>query len=64
MMVVAYALSCLTTLYDVEPGSTAGRGEVAASPVLPPLEAMRGRPLTSMLAEPPFVRPPGTEVRK
>lgn len=64
MMVVAYALSCLTRLYDVEPGSSAGGGEVAESPVLPPFEAMRGRSLISMLAEPPFVQPPGTEVRR
>ena len=64
MMVIAYALSCLTRLYDVDPGSTAGRGKVAASPVLPPFESMRGRPLGSMLAEPPFVQPPRPEVRK
>ena len=64
MMIVAYTLSCLTRLYDVAPGTSAGGGEVAESPVLPLFEAMRGRSLTSMLAEPPFVQPPGTEVRK
>lgn len=36
----------------------------AASPVIPPFGNMEGRSLTSLLAEPPFVPPPGREERK
>lgn len=36
----------------------------AASPVIPPFANMEGRSLTSLLAEPPFVPPPGREERK
>lgn len=55
-MLVAYALSCLSTLYDGEAGT--GRGDVAASPVLPPFDRLVGRSMASLLAEPPFVQPP------
>jgi predicted acyltransferase len=65
LMVVAYALSCLTRLYDVEPGGTSEtRDEVAASPVRPPFAKLANRPFSSLLAEPPFVEPPPPSVRK
>ncbi|MFO0908185.1 MAG: hypothetical protein U0794_07475 [Isosphaeraceae bacterium] len=61
LMVVGYALSCLGMLYDGEAPSTAGRS--AASPVLPPFERMKGKPMTELLAEPPLVQPPSTDTR-
>lgn len=63
-MVVAYALSCLTTLYDVEPGAVPTREELADSPVRPPLAKILKRPFLSLLAEPPFVEPPPPTLRK
>ncbi len=36
----------------------------AVSPVIPPLANIRNRPLTSLLAEPPFFAPPPSEERK
>ncbi len=63
LMLAGYALSCLTRLYDVEPGTTPPADGFAASPVLPPFEKFRGRDLSSLLAEPPFVEPPPPEVR-
>jgi hypothetical protein len=36
---------------------------VAASPVLPPFENVKGRSLESLLATPPFMPPPPTEIR-
>lgn len=67
LMSLGYAASCLTRLYDVsesEPSAVAADGKFAASPVVPPLENAKGRPLTSLLAEPPFVPPPGVDERK
>ncbi len=61
MMLAGYGLSCLSMLYDGEPSLE--RTNVAASPVWPPFERMRDRPLQSLLAEPPFVQPPAPEVR-
>jgi hypothetical protein len=61
LMAVAYALSCLSLLYDGE--VTTGRNDVAASPVVPPLGRLSGRPVSSLLAEPPFVQPPPTSER-
>jgi hypothetical protein len=43
-------------LYEGE--STAERGKVATSPVVPPLAKFSGRPLATVVAEPPFVMPP------
>jgi predicted acyltransferase len=60
-MVIGYALSCLSMLYDGE--TTTGRGRIAASPVWPPTERISSRPVQSLLAEPPFVQPPGPERR-
>ena len=64
LMGVAYGLSCLTRLYDVEPGAPTSMGKLADSPVLPPFEKLDGRSIESLLAEPPFVAPPNPEVRK
>jgi predicted acyltransferase len=59
LMVVGYALSCLSMLYDGE--SPSGPGKSAASPVVPPLARLSGRPLASLLVEPPLVQPPSPE---
>ncbi len=64
LMFLAYGLSCLTTLYDVEPGTPKTKEETAASPVRPPLGKLFNRPWKSLLAEPPFVAPPPPELRK
>lgn len=65
---LAYSVSCLTRLYDVagveNPAlSKADNVEVAESPVVPDFEKARGRSLTSLLAEPPFVAPPPADER-
>jgi predicted acyltransferase len=59
LMAAGWLLSCFSTLYDVNglPGDT------VVSPVLPPLEQLSSRPLASLLADPPFVAPPGPEER-
>ena len=63
LMAVAYALSCLTRLQDVEAGSPPPAGDLAESPVWPPWAELSGRPASSMLAEPPFVGPPPASER-
>lgn len=66
LMAAGYALNCLGTLYDTDKGSVSLIGKsrtVAASPVWPPFENAKGRSLDSLLATPPFVRPPPIEVR-
>jgi predicted acyltransferase len=65
LMAVGYALNCLGTLYDTDKGTSVplvGK-DVAASPVVPPFGNARGRTFESLLATPPFVMPPPTEVR-
>ncbi|AGA27628.1 hypothetical protein [Singulisphaera acidiphila] len=65
MMVVGYGFSCLTTLYDVDAANPpTPLAELADSPVRPPLERLKGRPLSSLLAEPPFVAPPPASARQ
>jgi predicted acyltransferase len=61
LMTLAYALSCLSMLYDSE--TPTGRSRVAASPVWPPFEKLSSHPPGSLLAEPPFVQPPSPERR-
>jgi predicted acyltransferase len=61
LMTLAYALSCLSMLYDSE--TSAGRSPVAVSPVWPPFEKFSSSPPGSLLAEPPFVQPPSPEIR-
>ena len=60
LMALGYALSCLTTLYDVK---TSDPFESPVSPVLPPLHELGTNPRGSLLADPPFVKPPPPEVR-
>lgn len=57
VMGASYALSGITRLYDVPPGSGAPK-TVAESPVWPAFENARGRDWKDLLAEPPFVPPP------
>ena len=61
MMMLAYGLSCMTMLYQGE--QTADKRHLAASPVVPPFENAKGKPLAALLAEPPFVMPPPLKVR-
>ncbi|SIO58510.1 Protein of unknown function [Singulisphaera sp. GP187] len=65
LMGIGYAFSCLTTLYDVDATQPpAKRAELADSPVRPPLARIKGRSLSSLLAEPPFVAPPPASTRQ
>ncbi|WP_417731499.1 heparan-alpha-glucosaminide N-acetyltransferase domain-containing protein [Rosistilla oblonga] len=69
LMGLGYAASCLTTLYDVRetnavPVVSDKDERFAASPVVPPWANLEGRSWGSLLAEAPFVEPPGTEQRK
>lgn len=69
LMGIGYAASCLTTLYDVRDGyraplASATDDKFAASPVVPPWSNAENRPWTSLLAEMPFMEPPGTDSRK
>jgi len=64
LMAVAYGLNCMATLYDTDRGSVeVVRGNIAASPVVPPFANAKGRTIPQLLATPPFVMPPLTEVR-
>ncbi len=61
---LGYGFNCLGTLYDVEKGSVELlEPTIAKSPVLPPLENIRGRTLESLLATPPFMEPPPDNIR-
>jgi hypothetical protein len=65
LMAVGYALSCATRLYDVPAAPTGSpRGKLADSPVLFPEGSLASRDLTDLLAEPPFVPPPGPAERQ
>jgi predicted acyltransferase len=64
LMGVGYALNCLATLYDTDKGTVPLVGtDIAASPVIPPFANAWGRPVTSLLATPPFMVPPPTKIR-
>jgi predicted acyltransferase len=64
LMAFGYALNCLGTLYDTDKASVPLIGkDIAASPVLPPFENVKGRSPESLLATPPFMQPPPTEIR-
>jgi predicted acyltransferase len=70
LMAIGYGLNCLGTLYDTDKATVAlvknkeGKDtDVAESPVWPPLANASGRPLSSLLATPPFVMPPLTSIR-
>src|SRR5262245_3372067 len=65
LMAVGYGLSCGTRFYDVAAAESGPPpAKLADSPVLPALERIHGRDLTSLLAEPPFVPPPGPGQRQ
>lgn len=63
LMVISYALSCMTTLYNQKDASVPVDGDMAVSPVWPPLENAKGRSFESLLAEPPFLPPPPNSER-
>lgn len=60
LAVFGYAMSCLSTLYNVPVAVSQEKGyrSLADSPVIVPLEKARSRDFESLLAEPPFVPPP------
>jgi hypothetical protein len=70
LMGLGYALSCGTRFYDVPPDQMdrLSQQKLADNPVWPTAEQMRAklklRELPPMLAEPPFVAPPGLYSRK
>jgi predicted acyltransferase len=65
LMLVGYGLSCGTRLYDVPPArQNPAPPKFADTPVLPDLGRIEGRPLASLLAEPPFVPSPGPQQRQ
>ncbi|WP_165067414.1 heparan-alpha-glucosaminide N-acetyltransferase domain-containing protein [Paludisphaera rhizosphaerae] len=60
---LGYGLNCLATLYDTRHGQVEVVGkDVAASPVVPPFGNAGGRPVSSLLATPPFIEPPPKSV--
>jgi predicted acyltransferase len=63
LMVGGYLLSCLTMLYTLDQYNGLSRDKLVESPVLPPLENLRARPVHLLLADPPFVTPPPPEKR-
>jgi hypothetical protein len=68
LMGVGWGLSCLSRLYDVREGANVPVLEAdpnfAASPVVPPFENAKGRALTDLLGDPPFLRIPPPDERK
>ena len=64
-MAIGYALNCLGTLYDTDKGSVAvvdeRRRRLAGDPAV--RATRRADRWTSLLATPPFVQPPPTEIR-
>jgi hypothetical protein len=63
LLAIGYALNCLGTLYDTDKASVPTIGDVALSPVIPPLENAKGRSVDSLLATPPFMQPPPITIR-
>ncbi len=61
IMLIGYGLSCGTRLYDVARIGITAPG--AVNMVLPPLNGLELGGAASYLAEPPFVAPPGKDVR-
>lgn len=60
MMVAAYGLSCISTVYDVPPDAEPTPRDLAVSPVFPTSEQLAAHPIS--LAPPPFVAPPPKNV--
>jgi Heparan-alpha-glucosaminide N-acetyltransferase, catalytic len=63
LMTLGYGLNCLTTLYDTDKGDVRVVGDVAESPVLPPIGNVADRELATLLAPPPFAQPPPIKIR-
>jgi hypothetical protein len=66
LMAIGYGFNCLGTLYDTNKASVPvveGHTDIAASPVLPPLANVSGRPIATLLATPPFMQPPPIDIR-
>lgn len=63
LMLVAWGLSCLSRLYDLDKSAIRAKHcpENAIDPVLPISIDISGQPFSSFLAEPPFVDPPRNE---
>ncbi|WP_152049393.1 heparan-alpha-glucosaminide N-acetyltransferase domain-containing protein [Tautonia marina] len=60
IMIVAYALSCFSTLYTADDRRTRENGEpidIANSPVIPPLDRLADRSPANLLATAPLVEP-------
>ncbi|MCY2963092.1 MAG: hypothetical protein NT069_05455, partial [Planctomycetota bacterium] len=66
LMVAGWGFSCGTRLYDVlaEQREANAQEKFASSPVWPDWNQAKGRAVTTLLAEPPFVRPPPASERK
>ncbi len=65
-MIVGYGLSCMTRLYDVDSDEKRDASVVARneSPVVPDFSRAKGRSWRELLAEPPFIAPPGPQERQ
>ena len=63
LMAVGFALNCLATLYDTDKGTVPTLGDVAQSPVIPPFANARDRPISTLIATPPFLQPPPITIR-
>jgi predicted acyltransferase len=70
LMGLGYTFSCGTRFYDVYPTSAVAvdGSKLADDPVIPPADLVRARlstaDVSSLLAEPPFVPPPGIDQRR
>jgi predicted acyltransferase len=65
LMLLGYGLSCGTRMYDVPAGAQVPPPpRLPENPVLFDRERLRGRDPSSLLAEPPFVAPPGPAQRQ
>lgn len=68
LMLLGYAFSCGTRLYDVDDSALtsdpASQKQFAADPVLPRADRLQGRSFGSLLAEPPFIGPPPDPTKK
>lgn len=70
LMGLGYAFSCGTRFYDVYPGAALAENgsKLADDPVIPSADRVRAKLATadvsSLLAEPPFVPPPGIDQRR
>jgi len=63
LMVVGYSLSCLTRLYDASDLNDDQVQALTRSPVVPSLKSIAERPISSLLAEAPFVPPSSPKER-